>query len=71
MTEGILYGMPESGCTQRVRVVCYEHNIDVPLSLVDATKGEHKSETHVDRQVICYILHFLNCFILLYFSKYK
>ena len=45
-----IFGHPMSTCTRKVLMTLAETNTPYELVVVDFAKGEHKQDTHVDRQ---------------------
>jgi len=45
-----LFGHPGSTCTRKVLTVLAETNTPYELNVVELAKGEHKQQTHIDRQ---------------------
>ena len=57
-----IYGMPISGCTQRVLAAAHEKNLDYELVIVDLRKHQQKEPSFLSLNVsICY---YSLCFIM-------
>jgi glutathione S-transferase len=45
-----LYGHPMTPGTKRVAVVAIEAGVPFEFTIIDITKGEHKSQSHFEKQ---------------------
>ncbi|THU83596.1 hypothetical protein K435DRAFT_569406, partial [Dendrothele bispora CBS 962.96] len=46
-----LYGSPTSTCSRRVATILHEKHIPYEFVHVDMMKGEHKSPSHLEKQL--------------------